>query len=167
MKVQELFEKLQSGAFMAPGYRADEKTLVGSVKDWLDAGGVKPEHVKAAMAQIKKSDIFKDMQAAGMKYAPSPKKEDNGTFNFDVARHYVKTGKTVKGSYQVFANGQIRSSTLTGGGEPRGQTKLVSPKPKMVVGKPVDSLVKTYTAALKELLSKWNASRDNPKNQGK
>lgn len=165
MKVYELLtERLQSGAYRAPGYDADDKVIVGSVKDWLDRGGVEPEHVKKAMAEIRKSELWKELQDAGLKHDPSQRKEANGTFNFRITRSYPD-GKTAKGTYQVYANGQIRSTGFSQPWRDGAQTKLVSPKPRMVAGDPVASLVKTYTAALKELLAKWKKSKDNPANK--
>ena len=167
MKVSELLEsrtllELKSGAWHKPGYNKESKTLMGSVKDWLDTVGVTKQELEKAMAQVRGLPLFRnDLPAAGLKYAPSPGKEGRGTFNFEVTRRFTPSnGKaySYKGGFQVHANGQIRGSGAAqfGGGE--NIHKLVSPKPRMIPGDNVRSLVKTYTAALEELLSKWKKS---------
>lgn len=165
MKVSELFEapldKLSSGAYRAPGYDANRKNLVGSVKDWLKLGDITDEDVKKAMTRVKGTPLFRnDLSKAGLIYTPSEGMEKRGTLNFKV--NYptaIATDERVKktffkNTYQVHANGQIRSTNEFD----TAQTKLVSPKPRMIPGDKVGSLVKTYTAALEELLSKWKKS---------
>jgi hypothetical protein len=168
MKLSELFEapldKLSSGAYRAPGYDANRKSLVGSVKDWLKLGDITDEDVKKAMTRVKGTPLFRnDLSKAGLIYTPSEGMEKRGTLNFKVnypTALIFKDGRVKKtffnNTYQVHANGQIRSSSEFD----TYHTKLVSPKPRMIPGDKVGSLVKTYTAALEELLSKWKKSRE-------
>lgn len=50
----------------------------------------------------------------------------------------------------MYANGQIRSSSLGMWGK-HAPTRLASPKPRVVAGSAVKSLVKIYDGAFKEL----------------
>jgi len=166
MKVSELLLERQSGAYYNPAYK--DKNLLGSVKDWLDAGGVKPEHIKQAMDHVRGGDAFAKAKEAGLIYSPNSKAEKNGTFYFKVARkgYDNQPGRLGReqNTYIVHANGQIRSSSDNNwGGEAR--TRLASPKPRMVSGDPVKSLVKTYDSAISELTRKWKKSKNNPSNK--
>lgn len=162
MRVSELFEaqgspgqggKFQGGAYYAPSYDADAGRLRGSVKDWLAAVNITKEDIAKAMTQVKDSSLFKnEFPKAGLVYTPSAVREKLGTFNFKVTRK-LPDGKSYMTSYQVHANGQIRCSGE--GAFSQYTSPLKSPKPRMVAGDPVRSLVSTYTAALEELLTKW------------
>jgi len=153
MKISELFEANQfghqGGAYYPPKF--SDGQMRGSVKDWLDAMGVEPEHVEQALVKIKASKLFKvDMPAAGLMYTPKVTGEKNGTLTFKVKRTYPKTGWTDKQSaYNVYANGQIRAISHS------GMTPLKTPKPHLKAGDPVGSLVMIYTNAMNEVINKW------------
>jgi hypothetical protein len=78
----------------------------------------------------------------------------NGTFNFQHPKDPSKA------KYMVYANGQIRSTNpdnTWGSGDER-PTRMTSPKPRLVHGDPVKSLVSIYDKAFKELGSKAKAA---------
>lgn len=164
MKVYELFEavqgspgqggKLRGGAYYAPKYDNETKQIRGSVIDWREAMGITPEDVKEAFAKVKASKVFKDLEAAGLKYASGVTQEKLGTFKFDTDKNGYNGG-TYKGGYLVYANGQIRSHTTSSWHGSDYTTPLKTPKPKMKAGDPVGSLVMIYTAALEEVLAKY------------
>jgi hypothetical protein len=158
MKVYELFEavqgspgqggKLRGGAYYAPKYDNDAKQIRGSVIDWREAMGITPADVAEAFAKVKASKVFKDLEAAGLKYSSGATQEKLGTFKFDTDKGGYK------GGYLVYANGQLRSHTTSSWHGGDYTTPLKTPKPKMKAGDPVGSLVMIYTAALEEVLAK-------------
>ena len=171
MKVSELFEavqgepgqkkKLQGGAYYRPKFTpsptdASLGEIRGSVKDWMDAMKITPQDIEKAVARMKGTALFRnELPKAGLNYEERPAGEKNGTFVFKGSRKY-KNGYTASVGYNVYANGHIRSVSkgTFGNGEYMGP--LRSPKPRMKAGDPVGSLVMIYTAAMEEMLFKWN-----------
>ena len=161
MKVTELFEavqgepgqggKLKGGAYYRPGYDEDKKMLQGSVLDWMDAAGITKDDIAQAVEQIKQDTIIQKMADAGMKLVSKPESEKRGTLNFQVQREYP-SGKKYTTLYQVYANGQIRSSGESWFAKHQG--KLKSPKPRLKAGDSVGSLLIIYKQAMQELLAK-------------
>ena len=148
MKVQDLFEAKRAATdkgYYTPGYDDEKKRPVGLVKDWMKRMGVEKEHVEAAMAKAKELPSYKAIAQHDDTTAGEKK---NGTFSFK------KPGSTNRDEkYSVHAHGMIRSvSTGTFGA--RTPTRLASPKPKVVHGDPVKSLVSVYDGAFKELGAK-------------
>lgn len=165
MKVAELFEAnekgLQGGATYSPRFKPSKTddslgAIRGSVKDWLDSMNITPKDLEEALKIIKASDLFKNkFPAAGLQYNSRPAGEKRGTLSFMVDRTYP-TGFKTKTGYNVYANGQIRStstSPYSDGGE--HMTPLRAPKPRMKAGDPVGSIVMIMTAAMEEVLVKW------------
>ena len=159
MRFREFVNLTEEGrggkSYYGPTYRAKEQMLTGTVGEWLDAMDISKDDLAAALVKVKTLSIFDDLQAAGFTYIPTTQKEKNGTLNFDSPNHE-------RGSYQIFANGQIRRSSYGGKpGTPSSyssgyQTRLKSIKPAMIHDNPVGTLVKIYTNAMNELYDKFN-----------
>jgi hypothetical protein len=143
MKVQDLFEK--QGAH-APGYNAQDKNILGTVKDWMERLGATPEDIEAAVAEAKNLSSFKALSEFEYSTAAEQK---NGTFSFKKPNRDESRDE----KYIVYANGQIRSSTK-GFTSTHRPTRLAAPKPRLVAGSAVKSLVKIYDGAFKELAKK-------------
>lgn len=143
-----------------PAYKEDQKFMVGSAKDWLKDNEIAPEEVQKAMARVKGSPLFRnDVPAAGLEYGSSASQEKNGTFVFKSPSTFRFVGRdkiTIPGTiYQVYANGQIRGSYPAGAERKMEQSKLSSPKPKVIPGDRVGTMVATYTASIEEVIKKW------------
>jgi len=161
MKVSELFEaKLQGGAYYSPKFVPAKSgsglgDIRGSVKDWLDAMKVTPQDVEKAIARVKGSALFRnEFPKAGLVYDPREAGEKKGTLSFKVNRKYP-SGYVAKTGYNIYANGQIRCTSEAWHGKEM-MSPLKSPKPHMKAGDPVGSVVMIMTAAMEELLNKWN-----------
>lgn len=147
MKVSELFED------KALSYDADRKIVMGDVKEWLKGFDATPEDVAKAIRQFKGTPLVRnEMPKAGLSLFDNEAREKNGTITFYAI--FPEGGKF--GEYKIYANGQLRKQIAKSWLNADAHTRLVSPKPRMVPGNPVASLVRTYTSAAEELLSKWN-----------
>lgn len=148
MKVQEL---LEGATYTKPYYDKERGNILGGQKQWLESIGATKEDVKTAIAEFKKSEIFKKAADAGLVYSTSKKEEANGTLSF------LQNG--FKDVYNIYANGQIRTYNGDGnwlGADPKTRvTRLKSPKPKLVAGDPAKSILTTYVQAMEEVLSKF------------
>ena len=148
MKVQEL---LEGATYGKPYYDERRGTILGGQKQWLESIGATKDDVKAAIAEFKKSAVFKKAEKAGLIYNATKKEEANGTVSFQ------QDG--FEGVYNIYANGQIRTYNGAGnwlGADPKTRiTRLKSPKPKLVAGDPVKSILSTYVQAMEEVLSKF------------
>ena len=170
MQVRELLEatpkKPSGNASFMPVYKGDIKQMRGSVRDWMTEMNISKEDIASAVAEIKRSKLFKvDFPAAGFRYIPTDRKEAQGTLSFEVTRTAIQwnTGKPIKyqGGYDIHANGQIRGVSYGSQSWSDGSlytTPLQSPKPRLRVGDPVGSLVRIYEASMQELLAKWKKS---------
>lgn len=141
-------QKLPEGKDM--GYDEDRKVVLGDVKVWLNAMNVDAALLADIIHQAKESpeygfltDVVKDISTA--------REQKNGTFTFE---HPGATNSS-ETRYHVYANGQIRMSSLSGDNE-RTPTRLASPKPRLEPGRAEESFVGIYTNAFKELLKKAN-----------
>jgi len=142
MKFIEICSNINPLLERAPHYQDDLKTPGGSVKDWFKAMGVEADHIKEAMEAAKQLPSYKKL--AGMfKVKGGDRLDKNGTFSFT----------TDKNTYSVYGNGVIRQEA-TRQGINHWITKLKAPKPALVHGSPVKSLIKIYDNAFKELASK-------------
>lgn len=128
-----------------PHYQELRKTPGGSVKDWFKAMGVEDEHVKAAMDEARQLDSYKKLASMFTVKFGGALLNKNGTFSFRSANN---------NSYSVYGNGVIRQEGPRRGYANHFITKLKAPKPALVHGSPVKSLVKIYDNAFKELASK-------------
>ncbi len=141
--------------YYKPHYQEDNKTPGGSVKSWFKAMGVEDSHVKEAMEAAKQLPSYKKLLEK-FKAKGGARLDKNGTFAFE----------SEKSVYSVYGNGVIRQESVTKQkpgtpawtGKSRGLnhfiTKLKAPKPALVHGSPVKSLIKIYDNAFKELASK-------------
>ena len=138
----------------AISYDNDTKKLSGSTKEWLDAIGATKEDVASARAKAKEISSYDDLIELTDDITTSTQQK-NGTFKFGRLNG-------VKGSYEVYANGQIRLSSFNDNYAGMGpsdiehpqQTKLVSPKPRLKHGDIASSLEMIYDRAFKELHKK-------------
>lgn len=157
MKIVELFEAKRVATdrgYYTPGYDAESKNIRGTVQDWMARLNVTADDITKAIALAKELPSYADLKQYDKSTAGERK---NGTFSF------TKPQATEKGDdkYLVYANGQIRSSSRAPdwqGGEHR-PTRLKTPKPRLVAGDPVKSLVKIYDGAFKELREKIMARK--------
>lgn len=131
--------------YYKPHYQELRKTPGGSVKDWFKAMGVEDEHVKAAMDEARQLDSYKKLASMFTVKFGGSLLNKNGTFSFRTANN---------NSYSVYGNGVIRQEGPRRGYANHFITKLKAPKPALVHGNPVKSLVKIYDNAFKELASK-------------
>lgn len=129
--------------YYKPHYQDDLKTPGGSVKDWFKAMGVEPDHVKEAMTAAKQLPSYKKLTDK-FDVKGGDRLDKNGTFSFTAANKNV---------YSVYGNGVIRQEAPRNGMN-HYITKLKAPKPALVHGSPVKSLIKIYDNAFKELASK-------------
>ena len=137
----------------AISYDNDTKKLSGTTKEWLAAIGATKDDVAEAYENAKELPSYQALTSITDDMTTATQKK-NGTFKF---------GRLdgVKGSYEVYANGQIRLSSFNNGAgwgatdasEPQ-QTKLVSPKPRLKHGDVATSLKMIYDGAFKELHKK-------------
>jgi hypothetical protein len=156
MKAAELFEATRTPTdkgYYTPGYDDDAKIVVGQVKDWMARIGATAEDIAEAVKQAKELPSYSQLKSYDKS---TPREAKNGTFSFKKPQRDEKTDE----KYMVYANGQIRSSSLGGGygSEPpkHAPTRLKSPKPALVAGDAVKSLVKIYDGAFKELGKKMD-----------
>lgn len=141
----------------------------GNVSDWLEAfekhGGFKieQEHLDKAGHEVKRSEGYKAMIDAGYKDVTKPQSRKLGTFTFEdpsdkESPEYqalmARRGRTTKTYTIVHANGRVRrqSSSYFGGKDGDGRSPLNVPKPTIVHGDPIGSLVKTASKAMQSIL---------------
>ena len=150
MKVTDLFEAKRAETdkgYYVPGYDAELKRVVGTVTDWLARLKVTPRAIEAAVIASKHLPAFVELTNLGLTFKSTPRQLENGTFVFS------KPDAKNDDQYLVYANGLIRSSAKGNWGEIR-PTRLKSPKPRLVAGDPIGSLINIYNGAFTELVSK-------------
>jgi hypothetical protein len=140
MKVTDL---LLEGSDLS--FDGDLKRVMGDTRAWLEKAGIGPHDVRAAMLKIKELPEFEHI-AEKVKYISTAKQESNGSLVFS-AEDWIA---------HVSAMGQIRFASPSGWRRNAMNTftRLASPKPGLVHGNPVASLVKTMKAALISLAKK-------------
>jgi hypothetical protein len=148
--------------YYKPHYNEVDKTPGGSVKDWFKAMKVEPKDVEEAMKLARELPSYKKL--AGMfKVIQNERMNKNGTFTFETdeksesAGHWKHPQGQPFARYIVYGNGVIRREGTTGHRNESGKgwiTRLKAPKPALVHGSPVKSLVKIYDNAFKELAAK-------------
>ena len=152
MKVFEILNERYSAStdtgYYNKTYDDEEKIVKGTVKDWMKRLGVTPEDLKAAVKEAQKLESYKQLDHLAPDVTNAAE-EKNGTFTF---KKVVKYGSG-EPRWHVYSNGLIRYSAVSEFGV-RKPTRLMSPKPRLVAGKTVESLVKIYDGAFKELLAK-------------
>lgn len=163
MKVRELLQE-KAGASYKPRYDADLGIMRGSALDWLDSIGAKEDDIKKALDRLKATPLFRnELPKMGIIYDPTPIKEKKGTLQFKVTTltshtNPAKVFNTTTMTYSIYANGQIRQS---GSKDPNeAHTRLKAPKPSLIAGNVVGSIVKTWTGSLEELLNKRKVQMD-------
>lgn len=156
MKVQDLFEakrvETDTGHY-TPGYDPEAKIIIGSVKDWLARMNATKADVADAVKQAKELPSYAAILELGAKVKGNAQQVANGTFVFSKPH-----AKEYPAQYIVYANGQIRSASRNRWGNVV-PTRLKTPKPRLVAGDPVASLVKIYDGAFKELVNKIKSAK--------
>lgn len=148
MKVCELLLE-----YSGMDYDSKKGHMTGDVKRWLASAEIKTgdkEFFKDALALLKKTDAWKELEKTNLKYVGTERELANGTLSFydgDFSQYKNVTGNS--GRYKIYGNGQIRTDV------PTAPTRLKSPKPRMVVGNPMKSMVSTWENSLWELLNKY------------
>lgn len=139
----------------APHYDAERKHVGGHVADWMDKIGVTDTDLAEARRLVMKLDSYKDLIAMTSDITSRNQKRF-GLFAFDRKSEGRITRYANKHMYTVAANGQIRYD-----GSSRG--KLSSPKPRLIAGDTVKSLVSIYDHAFKALsgIVKKNLEKHN------
>ena len=120
--------------------------LHGRVKDWHTLMGVKAEDIPPAVSKIHDSKEYKKLLSLGFKEKTSATQKKNGTFDFIHPKEV--------GGYQVYANGQLRRFDAN-----MKHQLIPSLKPIIVPDDPVQTLVKTYKAAMEKLHSYYTRTR--------
>lgn len=139
IKIGSLYE------YYKPHYNDEDKTPGGSVKDWFKAMKVEPKDLEDAYKAAMQLPSFKKLEK-DFRAITNDKLKKNGTFQFA----NIESGMT----YSVYGNGVIRQERSKRGGMNHYITRLKAPKPALVHGSPMKSLVKIYDNAFKELASK-------------
>lgn len=167
MKVQELFE-----AYTPPvknrklGFRnKGEKVAVGKqgipiggTKEWLKAFGATAEHIEQALRQLRQSGVVKRLAALGLHDESSERHHKNGSMMF------VGTiGEGLKGmkprvrrlKFTIQANGKIDE----GSPDDSSRGPINAPKPRIVPGDPVSSIVKSMEASMEKVVTTMEKRR--------
>lgn len=130
----------------------------GAVRDWMLELGISQYDIPKALEIIKKTDLFlKEIPAAGLEYFYRTA-EKKGTLNFIKHGDKYPAGPRSKVSYNVYANGQIR--TLSGAFGDEYMSPLKAPRP-IASDDGVETLVNIYTNSMKEIIRKWKKSTHN------
>jgi hypothetical protein len=140
MKVTQLLER--SPLAGAATYDSGRKMVTGAADDWMELIGATPADIKEALGIIKKTPEFKAIVAC-CPYISKAQGERIGTLVFAVGKEVAS----------VTVVGQIRFMPHQNG-DMSGRGRYTSPKPHLVHGKPVDSIVSIWKRALIELAKK-------------
>lgn len=144
MKVSELFEDGNPKL----GYDSKKKYISRKTKEWVKSMGAEPAHLDAAIQEIKGSPEYKAVIAAGAKNNSSANHDRNGSIAFKVEiptpRGNIATFWYILQPTGKFDVGQGKSGFHRAPGP--GQ------KPALVLGKPVESVVKSMKQGLVEIL---------------
>jgi len=109
------------------------------------------------MVLAKDLPSYKDVTSI-VKDITNTREAKNGTFSFKRPSQYSEAAK-----YHVHANGLIRQSDYNEFTGVRMPTRMTSPKPHIVAGDPVKSLVAIYNTAFKALAEKAKKADDKMK----
>lgn len=132
--------------YYKPHYQDHLKTPGGSVKDWFKAMKVSQPDVDEAIKLALDLPSYKKLLGKSFAAVKTAKLAKNGTFQFKHDNGNI---------YSVYGNGVIRQENPSNRSSISHQiTKLKAPKPALVHGDPVKSLLKIYDNAFKELASK-------------
>lgn len=152
MKVKDLTEAKRAPTdkgYYTPGYDEEAKRVVGHVNDWMARLGASKEDIAAAVDKAKSLPSYAKLKEMEFVDKSSAGERKNGTFAFLKPHRQSDDQK-----YLVYANGLIRSSVADRWGGGAKPTRLTGPKPRLVAGNPIESLVKIYDGAFKELALK-------------
>lgn len=167
MKVQELFE-----AYTAPeknkklGFRNKGEKVgtgkqgipIGGTKEWLKTFGASAEHIAQAVRRLKQSPLVKKLASLGLHDESADRHHKNGSMMF-----IGTIGEDTKGfkprvrrlKITVQANGKIDETASND----HHRAPITSPKPRIVPGDPVSSIVKSVEASLEKVISTMEKRR--------
>jgi hypothetical protein len=157
MKVSEIFE---SKSYYLPSYKKELGIVRGAVTDWLNRLGIEQGDLSffnEALDKLKKTQTWKDALELGLEFNSTDRELQNGTLSFKQNIKY-SNGKDTNDNYvyKIYGNGQIRQQSnpnyFTGKIVPY---RLKSPKPKIVAGNPLKTMVSLWENALKEVINKF------------
>lgn len=146
--IQVSEEFVAEGADLA--YDSTKKVQLGDVKSWMAEIGASADDIQTAIHAVQRLASYKSLVALFPDVSKQSERK-NGTFAFE-RTHDSEDDEKMR--YMVYANGLIRLSAPSGVTGSRMNTRLVSPKTRVVVGDPVRSLIRTYDTAFKEILEK-------------
>jgi len=169
MKVSELFEaytppeKNKKLGFRNKGEKVGtgkQGIPIGGSKEWLKTFNATAEHVSHAMRIMKQSAVVKKLASLGLHDDSSERHAKNGSMMFVGTMAYpvegAKDGKRVyRIKFTVQPNGKIDETAPND----FHRAPVTSPKPRIVPGDPVDSIVKSMTASMEKLASTMEARR--------
>lgn len=153
MKVDELFEAVAIPARNPKlGYREKARIPVGGTKEWMKAFGATAEHLEQARRQLKQTAAYRAVKELGLKDESTERHEKNGSVMFkgEIPNMYHPQGKIRRLQLTVQANGKIDETNVTGHHR-QDRFPMGAPKPHIVPGDPVSSIVKTMTKSLEQL----------------
>lgn len=148
MKVSELLLEME--------YDPKRGIMTGDVKKWLEKAGIKSgdkEFFNKALKELKKTHAWDVITEMGVKYDSTDRELANGTLSFNMFDED-------KNRYKIYGNGQIRIESKKGRYGISAPTRLKTPKPTMVVGDPLKSILKTWENSLWELIDKHKKKLD-------
>ena len=172
MKVNELFEAAIPSKNPKLGFRnKGEKVAIGKQgipiggsKEWLKTFGATAEHIEQAMRVMKQSQAVKKLQSLGLFDESSDRNRKIGSMQFigsiaDVSSKNPDFPRVIRLKFTVQPNGKIDETQPND----HHRAPVTSPKPHIVPGDPVGSIVKTMTASMEKLASTMEARRAKEK----
>lgn len=137
---------------------------IGGSKEWLKTFGATAEHVEQAMRVMKQSAAVKKLASLGLHDESSDRNLKNGSMQFIGTMAFPSTvggtqPKVYRLKFTVQPNGKIDET------QPNDfhRAPVTSPKPRIVPGDPVGSIVKSMTASMEKLASTMEARRAKEK----
>lgn len=169
MKVSELFEaytppeKNKKLGFRNKGEKVGtgkQGIPIGGTKEWLKSFNASAEDVTHAMRIMKQSGAVKKLASLGLHDESSDRQAKIGSMTFVGTMAYPSEGskdgrRVYRIKFTVQANGKIDET------QPNDfhRAPVTSPKPRIVPGDPVDSIVKSMTASCEKLAGTMEARR--------
>ena len=151
MKVSELFEEAIVKKNPKLGYRADKKLPVGGAKEWQKTLGATSADVKAALAEVRKSNEYKAALAVGLEDQSADRQTALGSITF-VGYLPASGGNPSKArrvKFTVASNGQVQETSPND----YHRAPVGTGKPRIVPNDPVASITKTMAAAIAKIAS--------------
>ena len=131
---------------------------IGGTKEWLKTFGATDQHIEQALRHLKQSPLVKKLPSLGLFDESTERHMKLGSMMF-----IGTIGEGMKGSkprvrrikITVQANGKIDETAPND----HHRAPIVSPKPRIVPGDPVNSIVKTVEASLEKVIATMERRR--------